>query len=44
MSTQCFLGTGFDRAFPSGTRTEEMIEKLNADFAARESGLERTAK
>ncbi|MDX1528330.1 MAG: methylaspartate mutase subunit S, partial [Gammaproteobacteria bacterium] len=32
-----FLEMGFDRAFPPGTRTEEVIEKLDADFAARES-------
>jgi methylaspartate mutase sigma subunit len=33
-----FLEMGFDRAFPPGTRTDEVIEKLNADFAARASG------
>ena len=32
-----FLEMGFDRAFPPGTRTEEVIEKLDTDFAARES-------
>jgi len=26
---------GFDRAFPPGTRADEVIEKLDADFAAR---------
>lgn len=31
-----FLEMGFDRAFPPGTRTEEVVQKLNADFAARE--------
>ena len=36
-----FLDMGFDRAFPPGTRTDQVIEKLNADFAARESGLGR---
>jgi len=30
-----FIEMGFDRAFPPGTRTEEVVEKLNADFAAR---------
>ncbi len=32
-----FLDMGFDRAFPPGTRTEEVIEKLDADFADRNS-------
>lgn len=32
-----FLEMGFDRAFPPGTRTDEVVQKLNADFAARES-------
>lgn len=32
-----FLEMGFDRAFPPGTRTEEVVQTLNADFAARES-------
>jgi len=36
-----FLEMGFDRAFPPGTRTDEVIEKLNADFAARASGSRR---
>ncbi|MDX1514359.1 MAG: methylaspartate mutase subunit S [Gammaproteobacteria bacterium] len=31
-----FLEMGFDRAFPPGTRTEAVIEALDADFAARE--------
>jgi len=30
-----FLGMGFDRAFPPGTRTNAVIEALNRDFAAR---------
>lgn len=34
-----FLGMGFDRAFPPGTRTEEVIAALDKDFAARERGL-----
>lgn len=38
---QRFLAMGFDRAFPPGTRTDEVIESLNRDFAARESGLAR---
>ncbi len=37
-----FLEMGFDRAFPPGTRTEEVIEKLNTDFAAREARPRRT--
>lgn len=32
-----FIEMGFDRAFPPGTRTEEVVKKLNADFAARET-------
>ena len=35
-----FLEMGFDRAFPPGTRAEEVIEKLDADFAARAAGSE----
>ena len=38
-----FLEMGFDRAFPPGTRTDEVIEKLNADFAARASGSRRAS-
>jgi methylaspartate mutase sigma subunit len=34
-----FLDMGFDRAFPPGTRTDEVIASLNKDFAARERGL-----
>ncbi len=33
-----FLAMGFDRAFPPNTRTDEVIETLNADFAARSEG------
>lgn len=33
-----FLEMGFDRAFPPNTRTEEVVEMLNADFAARSEG------
>ena len=32
-----FIEMGFDRAFPPGTRTDDVVEKLNADFAAREN-------
>jgi len=35
---QRFLEMGFDRAFPPGTRTDEVVEMLNADFAARAQG------
>ena len=38
-----FLEMGFDRAFPPGTRTGEVIEKLDADFAARETRPRRTS-
>lgn len=34
-----FVGMGFDRAFPPGTRTDEVIAILDRDFAARERGL-----
>jgi methylaspartate mutase sigma subunit len=37
---QRFLEMGFDRAFPPGTRADEVIEKLAADFAARETERE----
>lgn len=30
-----FLAMGFDRAFPPGTRTEEVVETLSRDFAER---------
>lgn len=33
-----FLEMGFDRAFPPNTRSDDVIEKLNADFAARAQG------
>ena len=35
---QRFLEMGFDRVFPPNTRTDGVIEKLNADFAARAKG------
>lgn len=35
---QRFLGMGFDRAFPPGTRIEDVLATLAADFAARERG------
>lgn len=38
-----YLGLGFDRAFPPGTRTPDVIGYLNKDFAARARG-ERVAK
>jgi methylaspartate mutase sigma subunit len=38
-----FLGMGFDRAFPPGTRAEHVIRTLNRDFAARAAG-ERIAR
>ena len=33
-----FLEMGFDRAFPPNTRADEVVETLNADFAARAEG------
>ncbi len=36
-----FLDMGFDRAFPNGTRTEEVIEALDKDFAARREGRQK---
>ncbi|ODT18361.1 MAG: methylaspartate mutase subunit S [Hyphomicrobium sp. SCN 65-11] len=30
-----FLGMGFDRAFPPGTRTDAVIDALNCDFTTR---------
>ncbi len=33
-----FLDMGFDRAFPPGTRPEEVIAALDRDFAARAAG------
>ena len=41
---QKFLGMGFDRAFPPGTRTDEVIETLARDFEARGNGLRRAEK
>lgn len=41
---QRFVAMGFDRAFPPGTRTEEVIDRLNRDFAARERGLARAGE
>jgi len=38
-----YLAMGFDRAFPPGTRTEQVIQSLNKDFAARAAG-ERIAR
>jgi methylaspartate mutase sigma subunit len=34
-----FVAMGFDRAFPPGTRTDEVIASLDRDFAARTRGL-----
>ena len=39
-----FLDMGFDRAFPPNTRTDDVIEMLNADFAARAAGSTRVAE
>ncbi|MBA3596148.1 MAG: methylaspartate mutase subunit S [Methylibium sp.] len=33
-----FLAMGFDRAFPPGTRVEDVLHTLAADFAARDAG------
>jgi len=33
-----YLEMGFDRAFPPGTRAEDVIRTLGRDFSARESG------
>jgi methylaspartate mutase sigma subunit len=33
-----FLAMGFDRAFPPGTRIEDVLATLAVDFAARERG------
>jgi methylaspartate mutase sigma subunit len=38
---QRFLAMGFDRAFPPGTRTDDVIVSLAKDFAAREGGVRR---
>jgi len=37
---QRFLEMGFDRAFPPGTRTNEVIENLARDFAERTTSAE----
>ena len=36
-----FLAMGFDRAFPPGTRAENALSALAADFAARDAGMRR---
>lgn len=36
-----FLEMGFDRAFPPGTRTPEVVAALDRDFQARARGLKR---
>ena len=36
-----FLDMGFDRAFPNGTRAEEVIEALDKDFAALRKGRQK---
>jgi methylaspartate mutase sigma subunit len=36
-----FRNMGFDRAFPPGTRTPDVITLLNRDFAARATGARR---
>jgi methylaspartate mutase sigma subunit len=38
---QRFLAMGFDRAFPPGTRTDDVVVSLAKDFAARARGLAR---
>jgi methylaspartate mutase sigma subunit len=38
---QRFLGMGFDRVAPPGTRVETVIDWLERDFAARAVGLRR---
>lgn len=35
---QTYLAMGFDRAFPPGTRTPDVVRLLNADFEARARG------
>jgi methylaspartate mutase sigma subunit len=35
---QRFLAMGFDRAFPPGTRTDEVVRILAQDFSTREQG------
>ncbi len=36
-----FLDMGFDRAFPPGTRTQEILDALAADFAERDAKVQR---
>ena len=36
-----FLDMGFDRAFPNGTRAEEVIEALDKDFATLREGRQK---
>lgn len=38
MVESIFLDMGFDRAFPPGTRTDDVIGRLNEDFAVRAQG------
>ncbi|MDX1487398.1 MAG: methylaspartate mutase subunit S [Acidiferrobacterales bacterium] len=38
---QRFLEMGFDRAFPPGTRTDDVLRTLARDFAARAQGQQR---
>ena len=33
-----FIAMGFDRAFPPGAQTDDVIETLRADFEARDRG------
>lgn len=39
-----YLGMGFDRVAPPGTRTEVVLEWLERDFAAREGGLRKATE
>ncbi len=41
---QRFEDMGFDRAFPPGTRSEDVIEALDGDFAARAEGRQKAEK
>jgi methylaspartate mutase sigma subunit len=41
---QRFLAMGFDRAFPPGTRTDDVVVSLAKDFAARARGLARAER
>jgi methylaspartate mutase sigma subunit len=38
-----FVDMGFDRAFPPGTRTDQVVDILNRDFEARAQGAKRAA-